>query len=99
MTTDNIAGTSREMNLQEWCDRLPKDHLANRELSALQARVEATEKDAARYRWLRTADSEVYKNWHLSIKRYDHKNHEWAVLDGDELDAAIDGVITKERET
>ena len=59
--------------------------LLERELSALQASVEATEKDAARYRWLRDADIT--------------DPEALQTLQGDELDAAIDAAVAEERET
>jgi hypothetical protein len=73
--------------------------ILERELSTLQSRAVADEKDAARYRWLRTAEGKIYNQWHWSVERYDHKNKGWDALDGDELDAAIDAAIAEERKT
>lgn len=33
----------REMTLQEWCDKLPKCHLVNKELVKLEEKAEATD--------------------------------------------------------
>jgi hypothetical protein len=42
--------TQREMTLQEWCDRLPKIHLVNTELSALRQQVAELDARLSAYR-------------------------------------------------
>lgn len=71
----NEAAKVRALRLREAADSLNA-------LPALLDRLEAAERDAERYRWLRAAQSQTARNWIVINNRNMYGEHE--------LDAAID---------
>jgi hypothetical protein len=63
------------------------------EQASLQARLEAAEKDAARYRWLRDKSTGAPAIWELVSD--EHNPPYWTLKCEEELDAATDAALAK----
>lgn len=80
---------AREMTLDEWMDRLPPNHRANKELATLRAEMAEAKADGERLDWLEAHGKDVKRlkwsggRWFLMLPPPDYKT-------GATLRAAID---------